>query len=158
VTGHKETLVKLLQQHRWSRGAELGVDQGLLSVMLLRAKPDLTLVGVDNFKMFPDHRADVMAVADAYPGRFQLIEADMHDAAAHVPDGSLDFVFIDGTHTEAETMQDITDWRPKVRAGGYLMGDAYNPQWYPAVVRAVHRIFPKSTVDVHPGRVWGVWQ
>jgi predicted O-methyltransferase YrrM len=154
MTGHKETLVALLRKHKWDTGAELGVDQGLLSVMLLAARPSLTLIGVDNFQMFPDRKDDALAVAERSGPRFRLIEADTHDAAEQVEDGSLDFVFIDGTHTEEATVDDIECWQPKVRPGGYLLGDAYNPVHYPAVVRAVHRFFLKP--DVHPGRVWGV--
>ena len=46
------------------------------------------------------------------------------EAAAHVPDKSLDFVFIDADHTYEGTLRDIALWLPKCRK--LLMGHDYN--------------------------------
>ncbi len=45
------------------------------------------------------------------------------EAAALVPDESLDFVYLDaGVHSRETTLRDITAWWPKVRRGGFLGG------------------------------------
>src|SRR5690606_11229810 len=46
-------------------------------------------------------------------------------AAKHVPDGSLDFVYIDADHSYAGVRADIAAWRPKIRAGGIIAGHDY---------------------------------
>jgi cephalosporin hydroxylase len=62
-----------------------------------------------------------------------------HEAAALVPDGSLDFVYIDAEHTYEGCLADLRLWSPKVRRGGIVSGDDYrfvNPKrprrWSPS--------------------------
>ena len=157
MAGHHAPVLSLVAKRRWTRGAELGLDSGELSRRLLMTSPEMSMVGVDNFTIYPDNRKHVIALAADYPTRFTLLEMSTYDAADHVEDGSLDFVFIDAEHSEEATRSDILRWRPKVRAGGWISGDAYNPQWYPQVVRAVHSVFDTAQVKVYPHRVWGVW-
>jgi predicted O-methyltransferase YrrM len=157
MTSHRITLVQLLKKHQWKTGAELGVDEGILSRMLLDASPELQLIGVDNFTLNPQFRAQVDAMAEEYAPRYRVIAMNTDEASALVDDRSLDFVFIDANHSEERTYEDIQHWRSKVKPGGWFGGDAYNPKWYPQVLTAVHRVYAKSQVHVLPGRVWGVW-
>jgi predicted O-methyltransferase YrrM len=46
-------------------------------------------------------------------------------AADDFTDGSLDFVFIDATHTYDAVSRDIAAWWPKVKPGGLLAGHDY---------------------------------
>lgn len=157
MTGHRVTLSRLLAQHKWNTGAELGVQQGILSRLLLDARPKLSLIGVDNFTLSPEFRGEVEAMVPAYGGRFTLLPMSTEEAAHLVDDHSLDFVFIDADHSEQSVLCDIECWRSKVKPGGWLGGDDYNPTMFPGVIAAVHRSFPKADIDVLPGRVWGVW-
>lgn len=48
-------------------------------------------------------------------------------------DNSLDFVYIDGNHQYKYVKQDLELWYPKVKKGGYLMGDdylGYDKEWW----------------------------
>jgi len=47
------------------------------------------------------------------------------DAASHFEDNHFDLVYIDGDHTFEGCSKDIEVWYPKVKAGGFLMGDDY---------------------------------
>jgi methyltransferase family protein len=156
MTSHRLTLVQLLKKHQWKAGAELGIDEGILSRMLLDASPELNLIGVDNFTLNPQFRAQVEAMQKEYAPRYRVLAMDTDDASVLVDDYSLDFVFIDANHSEERTFQDIQHWRAKVKPGGWFGGDAYNPTWYPQVPKAVHRVYRRSEVEVLPGRVWGV--
>ena len=42
--------------------------------------------------------------------------------AKQFPDGSLDFVYIDGNHNYEHTVEDISLWSKKVRQGGIIYG------------------------------------
>lgn len=152
---HRQTFVDLVKQHGWTRGAELGVDRGILTGMLLRACPNLSLIGVDTF---PDRERSSQALnyQESYP-LLWLIKSRTNDAAARIPDQTLDFVFIDADHTHQSVREDIAHWAPKVRPGGWIGGHDYHPRKWPGVVKAVNEAFGKK-VQHWPGTIWGVWR
>ena len=140
-------------------GAEVGVWAGEMSAHLLRLCAALHLTLVDSWllrearagsyvgsgdfrarcpdaRMLEAMRATKEATAFAVDRR-RIIRAASVDAAAEVPDGSLDFVFIDAEHTYEAVTADIAAWLPKIRPGGLMSGHDYSPAWWPGVVRAV---------------------
>jgi len=79
--------------------------------------------------------------AEHFPGRVKIIRTSTAEAAKIVPDGSLDFVFIDADHTYEGCIEDIRAWTPKVRKGGLICGHDLN---WPTVYRAVRETGPAS--------------
>jgi hypothetical protein len=72
--------------------------------------------------------------------------------APSVPDGSLDFAYIDaGAHTFDEMMRDWNLWWPKIRAGGFLGGHDYEiPEYHAAdVFPAVAQVI-RHQLGQHP--------
>lgn len=63
-------------------------------------------------------------------------EMDSTQAASLFEDESVDFVFIDGDHTEQKVFADCYAWWPKIKPGGVLAGHDYNE---PCVKNAVTR-------------------
>lgn len=59
-------------------------------------------------------------------------------------DRSLDWVHLDARHDEANVRADIAAWLPKVRPGGWLSGDDYDPERWPSVVAAVGAVAPDA--------------
>ena len=47
------------------------------------------------------------------------------DAVKHFEDNYFDLVYIDADHTYEGCLRDITDWYPKVKKSGFLLGDDY---------------------------------
>ena len=86
-----------------------------------------------------------------FPDRVTIHRMDTVEAARHVPDGTLDFVFIDADHTYEGCKRDIEAWLPKVRSGGMISGHDYN---WPSVRQAVDEAFP--TVGLASDNVWYV--
>jgi predicted O-methyltransferase YrrM len=153
---HRQTFVDLVNQHGWTRGAELGVDKGILTGMLLRGCPTLrSLTAVD---LFPDRQRSrrVFELASEYPA-LRILEGRTDEVHASVSDHSLDFVFIDADHGYGPVRWDITHWERKVRAGGWMGGHDYHPKKFPGVVRAVDEEFGKAVHHL-PGTIWGVWR
>lgn len=69
---------------------------------------------------------------------------------------SLDLVMIDARHEYDNVKADIAAWRPKVKRGGLIAGDDYDPAMFPGLVRAVDE-FASSAKKLrvqHQGRVW----
>lgn len=73
--------------------------------------------------------------------------ADSVQAALFYADHSLDFVFIDGDHTETAVDADIEAWLPRVKFGGVLAGHDFDLQ---SVRRSVYKHFAPISV----GRCW----
>jgi Methyltransferase domain len=74
----------------------------------------------------------------------QLVISDSVAAAELFPDGSFAWVHIDARHDYASVTADIAAWAPKVKPGGWLSGDDYQPDWWPGVVRAVNDALPDA--------------
>lgn len=127
------------------RGAEVGVCRGQLAAALLQRHPGLSLYLVDAWGMpcrhAPTARQDRLSrrVADnpeAYlsmarrltdfaSDRRAFMLTDSACGAALIPDGSLDFAYIDANHTQAGVTDDLRAWAPKVAPGGLLCGHDY---------------------------------
>ena len=46
------------------------------------------------------------------------------------PDEYFDFIYIDGyAHTGQENGRTLAEWWPKVKPGGFLVGDDYSEHW-----------------------------
>lgn len=131
-------LAKCFADLRFTKGAEVGVCTGRYSRILCETIPNLQLLGVDPYKPYhgytdfrrqSTHDTNLALTREAlanYPN-FTLAMNFGHEVAKWIPDGSLDFVFIDGNHQYADVKQDIEDWAPKVRQGGIVSGhDYYN--------------------------------
>lgn len=154
MSPHRGVLASLAAAQGWKRGAELGVDKGILFHLLLESVPDLTLIGVDVCPD-PQKREKCERIAAKFSDRAQLHVMTTREASALVPNYSLDFVFIDADHSEAAVTDDIAHWRKKVKSGGWLGGHDYNAK-FPGVMAAVNRMFGRR-VQKWPGSIWGVW-
>jgi hypothetical protein len=141
-------------------GAEIGVFCGEMSRKLLGLRPDLTLYMIDSwapadptghYAESGDYHADKSqahhdgcarraAENVAFAGdRAIILRNSSVDAAAQIPDGTLDFVFIDADHSYEGCRADIDAWMPKLKPGGLLSGHDYSNPNFPGfgVNRAV---------------------
>lgn len=148
---------------------EVGVAFGYHAQYLLGAIPDLRYVGIDPYLPGYDsndpfvkdvsqifntnpkeamdrlHNAVERRLTEQFGKRFELWRETSHEASRRVPNESVDFVFIDGDHRHEAVLQDLTDWWPKVRGGGLLVGDDF---MWPGVQSAVEEFFGKSQTHV----------
>lgn len=80
-----------------------------------------------------------------YADALSLIVADSLTAATFFPDRSLDWVHLDARHDYQHVRADIQAWLPKVKHGGWLSGDDFDPVKWPEVVAAVRDSLPEAT-------------
>lgn len=133
----RRDLAKVFAELAYTYGAEIGVWQGAYSIELCQANPNLRLLCVDPWLSYPEwidrknsrkyameaiYRDACNALA---PYRCTIRRGLSKDVAPTIPDGSLDFVYIDGNHVYAAVMEDLTLWAPKVRRGGIVAGHDY---------------------------------
>lgn len=124
-----------------TRGAEIGVWKGGFAEKMCRAIPGLSLLCVDPWRTYEAYQeqknnqilmdaAYREAVARLAPFACTIRRQTSVEAAANVPDQSLDFVYLDGNHRRSFVIEDLTIWAPKVRPGGLIAGHDYrdNPR------------------------------
>ena len=95
--------------------------------------------------LFKEFSRNIEPVKD----RIKVHKMSSVDAAKLYQDRSLDFVFLDGGHTEADLLADIKAWRPKLKPGGILAGHDYSATDYPDVQRVIDTVFPERAL------IWG---
>jgi hypothetical protein len=162
-----------VKEFGWTKGAELGVFRGDTFFYLLDHCPQLTMIGVDSWRPVPEkqlrfadggrsyekfdlagYERKVRERAAKFGNRATIHKMTTLEAAALVPDASLDFVFIDADHLYEGVRADIAAWRPKVKPGGYLSGHDYHPGAFEGVVRAVDELCAGFTR--YDDSVWAV--
>lgn len=132
-TAGRKDLGVLFRHLGYKRGAEIGVWEGRFSEQLCLANPGVRLICVDPWKAYDDY-GDPKNVQDRLDAahrsariRLQRFGCDIRqmtstEAAGTVPDGSLDFVYLDGNHGKHYVLADLAAWVPKVRSGGIVSG------------------------------------
>jgi hypothetical protein len=144
-----KSLLQWLEGTKNPVGAEIGVFAGELSRRLL-SRPDLNLYLIDSWSGDPSdsykasddfHAKLTQAQQERYyrithqmvyfaGPRAKILRQDSHEAAKAIPDGSLDFVFIDADHSYEGCKADIQTWLTKIKSGGFISGHDYeNPDF-----------------------------
>ena len=146
----------------------MGVWKGRFSQAILQHFPHVHMTLVD-----PWDGSDGGGVTDGTPAlldrvkqeallnlspfrdRVTILQCSSEDGAGMVPDGSLDFVFIDARHDYPNVWADVRLWYPKVRAGGIVSGHDYG-RLKRGVVRAVDEFAAEHGYAVNKlhGLVW----
>jgi hypothetical protein len=114
----REQFGNLVQQfYQKGIGAEIGIEYGINSNnILMHWKGKLICVDLTV-------RDEARAILKDKP--VQFIQAPSAEAAKSIPDGSLDWVYIDADHDYDNAKQDLLAWFPKVRHGGIVAGHDY---------------------------------
>ncbi|WP_159808644.1 class I SAM-dependent methyltransferase [Litoreibacter roseus] len=123
-----------------TRMAEVGVWRGEFSDLLLRSCPDLEhYVMVDPWRHLAqwdkplnkkdaalerDYQTAMAATAHAVEKR-HVMRGTTLEVAHEIPEGDLDFAYIDGDHTLRGVLIDLLKFYPKLRQGGVMWGDDF---------------------------------
>ena len=154
-------LEALIKKNGWTVGAELGVFKGDTYLRLLNACPDLVLIGVDLWAEQPDTPGQEDKIGRDFDGfleniyrkaplfRSIIIRDWTVKAAERVPDGCLDFVFVDADHSSQAVRADILAWQPKLKPTGAMLGHDIN---WDSVRSVVKELYPDYTS--HTDNCW----
>lgn len=177
ATAGRAELVRLFAASGFTEGAEIGVWAGDFSKVLCERVPGLHLRAVDPWQSYAGYqerkneqvRLDgAYQLAKAALARFNctIVRKTSDAAAAEVPDGSLDFVYVDSNHAKPYVLADLAAWLPKVRPGGIMSGHDYqfNPKPHIQVKEAVDRFVAERGIgpvyvlskDKSPSFFWEV--
>ena len=122
-------------------GVEVGVKEGKYSSTVLERWNGRLLFSVDpwleapagdyiDIANVPQERQEKFYAAARerlapFGERSQIWRMTGDEAAARIPDGSLDFVYLDARHDYASVKSDLEVWYPKVVQGGIIAGHDY---------------------------------
>lgn len=144
-------LEKLVKDLEFTRGAEIGVHEGVTHFHLLDTCSNLHMIGVDVYMGNQEkYWNDVKEKLKEYDNS-TFYRAKSTNAAKQVEDESLDFVFIDARHDYQYVKEDIEAWSLKVKPGGYITGHDIE---HSGVKRAVKEIFGEYNTDID--EIWWV--
>lgn len=168
----RDDLADFLAELDFRRGVEVGVAAGEYSETLMKANPNLKLLGVDPYMPYRGYKDFVRLGTfdsleklaheklDKY-STYKFLKKTSLEAADEVPDGSADFVYIDANHSEPYVSQDIEAWTPKVRSGGIVAGHDYarikgnnnedSKNW--AVIPAITKYAKEHDLQLY---IWGL--
>lgn len=162
MTGHpkdhrKLWLENLIKEKDLRIGAELGVQAGITHLHLLKNCPNLTLIGIDLYhnknpdKFFAQEKQykDLMVKLEEYGDRSIFYRESTFKAHRKIDDASLDFVFIDAGHGYDDVKKDITNWMPKIKEDGFIIGHDYTLS---SVSKAVKEKLGR--VNTGPDMIW----
>ncbi len=121
--------------------AEIGVWNGAFARQILERCPRISrYFMIDPWATLPDWNkplnveqarfdsvyAEAMAATDFARERRTVLRGRTKDVASMIPDGALDFAYVDGDHTLRGVTIDLQRMLPKVRADGLLGGDDFS--------------------------------
>jgi hypothetical protein len=135
-----ELWTSFLQARGVRTAAEVGVYRGAFAERMLTECPDLERYYLlDPWRHLDDWNKPANKSDDVFEGFFQetmtrteaqagkrvVLRGMTTEVVEQIPDGSLDFVYIDGDHTLRGITTDLARFYPKVREGGFLAGDDF---------------------------------
>ena len=132
-------LAQYFEKLGFTKGAEIGVSQGIYSKVLLDTIPNLQLLSVDAWTKWRISGAlyeETKKLLAPYPGS-TIVRKKSMEAVKDIPQESLDFVFIDAEHRYPHVIEDVREWSKKVRIGGIVSGHDYFHPRFPDVTKAV---------------------
>jgi len=135
----RNLLADLFADLGFINGAEIGVDRGYYSKVLLDRNPNLKLMCVDSWKgeRGGEHFVDAHARLKPYGERVNIQRFPSIQVARQVPEQSLDFVYVDSKRDFNDVALDLIEWGRRIRSGGILAGRGYCHLFETGVVRAV---------------------
>ena len=133
----RENMAEIISMLGLKKGAEIGVKRGINAARMCQRILDVELLCVDIWegRTKPDYKIAVRRLSD-YPTT--IIRKTSMEAAREIPDGSLDFVYIDANHFFDYFMEDLITWARKVRLGGIVSGHDYSKHHREGVVLGVN--------------------
>lgn len=129
-------------------GVEIGVLGGSGSVTALDRMPNLKLYCIDPWKHFEGHGFEAERDQDyhdrnyeetkkrleIYGKRVIILRMTSDEALDHVKE-KVDFVHIDGDHSEEQVRRDIVNWKTKLKDKAILSGHDYQIDHIKKVVK-----------------------
>ena len=129
-------------------GCEVGIFEGEHAREMFANFPYLFMYLVDSGDYMRQFRASILIKnLQDFGTRARFLNMTSLEAVNLVPDGRLDFIYIDGDHSEKGATDDIIAWYPKVKVGGVIGGHDYF-SGHPGVMAAVTKFAKNNGIEI----------
>ena len=133
----------IVKNNKLKLGAEIGVRTGQTLFHIVNNNPELRMYAIDI-----DTSQFINNVV-GYGNRIIVHERLSGISPEFIEDKSLDFFFIDASHTNKNVKKDLMTWLPKLKDNGWMIGHDID---YPSVEQAVLDVV--GFYEVGPDNVW----
>jgi Methyltransferase domain len=138
--GRHDLWIRFLNAHAAARVAEIGVYRGDFAAQILgRCRAIEKYYMIDPWRHLSDWNkpantsdleferflSEAMSKTDFAKGKRVILRGKTTQVLSQIPDGSLDFAYIDGDHTLRGITLDLISIFPKIRVGGWIGGDDF---------------------------------
>lgn len=175
--GKSEIFNKLIEEIRPKRIVEIGSWKGQSTVTMAKACQQLglntqiqcidTWLGAEEFYTMPNKERDLMKKW-GYPNvYYQFLSNIINEGVVEmiepitVPSSigvylasNAEMVYIDGSHSYTDVLEDIKNMWPKTKLGGVMFGDDYRNGAFPGVKRAVDEFAKLFELEVEVYDNW----
>ena len=125
-------------------GAEIGVALGDNASDILKNWPDVRLILVDSYWHSLEWATRTQERLTQFNDRIEWKIMDSQEASRDVKDLTLDFAYIDASHSYRDVYMDVRLWWEKLRFGGILCGHDFFEE--PGVSMAVNEFVLKRNL------------
>jgi cephalosporin hydroxylase len=132
---NRKQLVSNIIQNLNGVYVEIGTDKGDFADFLLENSQCKKLYCVDPYTSYSEYKDSInnttgnklynevkLKLITRHGDRVEIIKNFSRYASTYLPN-DLDFVYLDGNHSYKYVLEDLESWYPKVRKGGYIVGD-----------------------------------
>lgn len=158
ITNEAAACLRFIPEHATCVGAEIGTLIAKTATILLHRRPDLHLYLVDDWTNRPYAKeiAERHLAEAGVEERTTILHGDSTAMAATVPDGSLDYAFIDASKSQEKYRADCLAWLPKVKPGGILAGHDWKTPTVPPVVAEIEALLGVKATLIEERDSWWV--
>lgn len=143
---------------------EVGVQEGIFSEYIMQRTQPSQLVLIDCWEKQPQHvYNDIANVSNqeqirkfkrvcskfSHLSQIKTIKNFSTPASYQFTDNSVDWIYLDANHSYAAVKEDIKNWWPKIKKGGFLTGHDYVLQDNFGVVQAVNEFLEDNNLQMH---------
>jgi len=173
MSAHSKILLPILKNIEHSIGCEVGVHAGDTAKFLLKNLGTIEkYYAIDPWKIYdmydgkkyrkPGHKKyktmqaameNFLTMTTPYKNKVVTLRMTSVDACKNIPDGHLDWIFIDANHEYEYIKENLILWTPKVKQGGLVSGHDYGNKWQ-GIKKAVDEFVPKDKLKIYPETIW----
>lgn len=128
-------------------GAEIGVAIGDNASEILKSWPEVKLILCDGYWHSLEWAKRTQERLAQFNDRITWYIMDSQEASREIQDNSLDFVYIDASHTYRDCYMDIRVWYPKIKPEGVLCGHDFFSE--PGTRQAVCEFVKDNNLELH---------